>query len=448
MEFRPRPGRRLIPALALLVAFVTLPLAGCTTFISSVRRGHNAYHIGNFGVAHKELSKVAKGFSPKAPAAKLDLAMVELVSGDSEVAINRLRDMRDEFDKLDLAAPIGNIASIVADDNARKFRPSGYEQVMIRSMLALGSLATGNGDADAYALQAQMKQQELAEGAEKRGLAVAKDVYQPLALAPYLRGVLRESTMHDYDDAIRAYQQVSFLRPDFAPATLDIQRCTSGVHSPPNHGALYIIAMVGRGPLLEETDAEATTAAMQIATQAYSIADRERFALPNLVSIKVPKVVVPFSPASAVSIDSSGAWLGATQPLVNVGEMARRQCEAEMPWTLARAIARRLTKEIAISQGTKAVGLDSMGREVTRFALVNVVSLGEHADTRCWGLLPREIQVLRAELPVGKHKVGMTVVDSIGHPAGAKAFADVEIQNGQNTYLTVVASDRQAFVAH
>jgi hypothetical protein len=187
---------------------------------------------------------------------------------------------------------------------------------------------------------------------------------------------------------------------------------------------------------------------MQIATQAYSIADRERFALPNLVSIKVPKVVVPFSPASAVSIDSSGAWLGATQPLVNVGEMARRQCEAEMPWTLARAIARRLTKEIAISQGTKAVGLDSMGREVTRFALVNVVSLGEHADTRCWGLLPREIQVLRAELPVGKHKVGMTVVDSIGHPAGAKAFADVEIRNGQNTYLTVVASDRQAFVAH
>jgi hypothetical protein len=154
--------------LALLVAFVTLPLAGCTTFISSVRRGHNAYHIGNFGVAHKELSKVAKGFSPKAPAAKLDLAMVELVSGDSKVAINRLRDMRDEFDKLDLAAPIGNIASIVADDNARKFRPSGYEQVMIRSMLALGSLATGNGDADAYALQAQMKQQELAEGAERR----------------------------------------------------------------------------------------------------------------------------------------------------------------------------------------------------------------------------------------------------------------------------------------
>jgi hypothetical protein len=63
-------------------------------------------------------------------------------------------------------------------------------------------------------------------------------------------------------------------------------------------------------------------------------------------------------------------------------------------------------------------------------------------------LLPREIQVLRAELPVGKLKVGMTVVDSIGHPAGAKAFADVEIRNGQNTYLTVVASDRQAFVAH
>ena len=31
--------------------------------------------------------------------------------------------------------------------------------------------------------------------------------------------------------------------------------------------------------------------------------------------------------------------------------------------------------------------------------------LPEAADTRCWGLLPDKIQVLRIELPAGRHRV-------------------------------------------
>jgi len=29
----------------------------------------------------------------------------------------------------------------------------------------------------------------------------------------------------------------------------------------------------------------------------------------------------------------------------------------------------------------------------------------ESADTRCWGLLPDQIQVLRVELPAGRHEI-------------------------------------------
>jgi len=430
------------------VAAVMLLVSGCSTLAErGIERGRNAYHVGNFKKAEEELAKVAEGHSTKATAAALDLAMVEIASGKADHAIRRLRKLRDDFDSTDLTAGVGNVASLVADDNIRRYRPSGYEEVMIRSMLALGSLAVGDGDADSYALQAQKKQAELAQAAETRGLGSATDVYQPLALAPYLQGVLREATMHDYDDALRAYQQVSYLQPSFAPVALDIQRCEAGMHSPPNHGALYVIALVGRGPMLKEVDAEATTVSLQIATQIYSLAENERFMLPNLVSIKVPKVTIPSSPAAALSLDSSGVWLGATQPLVDIGEMARRQCEAEMPWTLARSIGRRVLKEVAVSQTTKVVGLKGLPREVTRFAAVNAVSLTEHADTRCWGLLPREVQVLRAELPIGSHKIGLSVVDALGRPVGQKNHAVVQIENGRNTYVTVLASDHQAFVA-
>ncbi|TVQ00886.1 MAG: hypothetical protein EA381_06630 [Planctomycetaceae bacterium] len=432
---------------AIVVLLLVCGLGGCRSLTHGVERARGAYHLGRFDAAHAELTKIADGRTPRAPAAALDLAMVEIASGKAEQAIKRLRKLRDDFEDPSLTAPVGDLASLIADDNVRQYRPSGYEQVMIRSMLALSSLAVGDGDADSYALQAQMFQQDLARQAESRGLKLSQDVYQPLALAPYLRGVLRESTMRDYDDAIRAYEQVTHLRPSFAPAALDIQRCVNGIHSPPDHGALYVIALVGRGPVLDEVSAEATTTALQIASQVYSIAEHERWMLPNLVSIKVPEVRIPYSPAAAVSLDSSGVWLGATQPLVDVGEMAVRQSEAEMPWTLARAVARRVAKEVAVSQTAKAAGLTGGGREIARFASVNLISLGEHADTRCWGLLPREVQVLRAELPVGTHQLGMRVVDASGRALGVQSKTDVRIENGRNTYVTVVASDREAFVA-
>jgi tetratricopeptide (TPR) repeat protein len=433
-------------AVASVAIATVIACSGCASIGRGIERGRMAYHIGDFETAQTELRKVAESRSPAAAAAKLDLAMTEIVTGNSAVAIKSLRELRDDFDETSAAAPVGELASIVADDTVRTYRPAGYEKVMIRSMLSLCSLAVEDGDAESYALQAQMLQADLARQAEQRGLASAGTVYQPLALAPYLRGVLRESTMHDYDDAIRAYQLVSHLEPRFAPAQSDIERCMTGIHSPPGHGVLYVIALVGRGPILEPVEAEATTAALQIASQIQSVASNDQLRLPNLVSVKVPKVVIPYSPASALSLDSSGVWLGATQPLVDIGSMAIRQCEAEMPWTIARAIVRRVTKEVTVSQATKAVGLDGIGRDLATFATVNAWSLTEQADTRCWGLLPREVQVLRAELPKGTHRIGLSVVGPVGDKLGVTKFADVEIRDGKNTYMTVMASDREAFV--
>lgn len=409
--------------------------------------GRQAYYRGDLETARLEFSKVADSRSPLAQAAKLDLAMVELAGGDTESALKRLRESRDAFDEQMKSSLVGDAASMLTDDRSRQFKPAGYEQVMIRSMLSLCSLAAGDGDAESYAMQAQLRQTELARLAEDRGIDLTAQIYQPLALAPYLRGVLREATLHDYDDALRSYQLVSHLQPWFAPAASDIERCGGGIHSAPGHGALYVFACVGRGPVLESVEAPATTAALQIATQVYSLAENQRTMLPNLASVEVPAVRVPFSPGSAVSVDSSGVWLGATQQLVDVAQMATRQNEMEMPWTIARALARRVTKEVAVSQATKSVGLDGLPAEVVRFASVTAWSASEQADTRCWSLLSREIQVLRAELPVGTHQVGFAVVDANGRTIGPRSSQRVEIRNAENTYLTVVAPDRTVMIS-
>ncbi len=434
-------------AWAQVLILLILCFAGCRSMTSHLESGRGAYFSGDLQTARTELSKVAKSRSPLAKTAKLDLALVEFASGDAKAALTQLRESRDAFEEqLDLSV-VGNAAAMITDDRSRQFKPAGYELVMIRSMLSLCSLATDDGDAESYAMQAQVKQTELERAAQERGIDLSHDVYQPLVLAPYMRGVLREATHHDYDDALRSYQLVSHLQPSFAPAAQDIERCGGGVHSAPNHGALYVFACVGRGPVLESVEAPTTTAALQIATQVYSIAEDQRAILPNLASVKVPKVHVPYSPAAAVAIDSAGALLGATQPLVDIGDMAIRQNEVEMPWTIARAVVRRVTKEVTVSQTTKAVGIDGLPGELVRFATVNLWSATEDADTRCWSLLAREIQVLRAELPVGKHRVGFTVVGTDGRKIGPRSTTEVQIDNAENCYVTIIAPDNNAMIA-
>ncbi len=165
--------------------------------------------------------------------------------------------------------------------------------------------------------------------------------------------------------------------------------------------------------------------------------------LPNMVSVQVPQVRIPYSPAVSVSMDSSGVWLGASQTIVDIGGMAQRQNEAELPYTVARAIVRRVTKQVAVSQATNAVGLQGVGSDLVRFAAINAWSATESADTRCWSLLSREIQVLRAELPAGKHRIGMTVVDHAGRPIGPRTLVETQLRDGQNTYITVFAPDQK-----
>ena len=59
----------------------------------------------------------------------------------------------------------------------------------------------------------------------------------------------------------------------------------------------------------------------------------------------------------------------------------------------------------------------------------------EAADTRCWGLLPDKIQVLRLELPAGQHTINLQSLGATGYPLGHMATQQVTIINGRNTYM-------------
>ncbi|MCG8650294.1 MAG: hypothetical protein MI861_10705, partial [Pirellulales bacterium] len=363
---------------------VGLCFHGCARSLHTVGSARDQFAAGDLASAQQALVELSERGDRFSDAASLDLAMVELANGDARGAEQRLRRIRDKFDALPAVAPLQEAASIVTDDTARPFRPAGYEQVMVRAMLSLCSLAGDAADAESYVLQATMKQGELAREADERGILHAADVYQPIALAPYLRGVLREATHRDYDDAAQAYRLVSTFRPEFAAVKADIARASGGTHSAPGHGVLYVIACVGRGPVLRQVDAPATSTALSIASSVLNAETNQEEdgkvdgpALPNIASVKVPQVVLPHSDIAAIGVRIHSTPLGVTQTLSHVGELAQRQSEAEMPWTIARAIVRRVAKESTVASVGDSLGLDGTAGSLFHFAAASAWSGSE-----------------------------------------------------------------------
>ncbi|WP_146527241.1 hypothetical protein [Novipirellula artificiosorum] len=435
---------------------VLLVISGCAGGLRKIDNARGAFAAGDLDTSAETLSELAESRRRFADAAALDLAMVELARGDARSAEQRFRKLRDQFDAQPKLAPLSEVASIVTDDTARVFRPTGYEQIMIRTMLAVCSLATDGADAESYAMQAVMRQKELASEAEDRGVEDVSQAYQAVAFAPYIRGILREATHHDYDDAAKAYQLVSAVQPSFRAATRDMERASVGSHSAPGHGVLYVIGCVGRGPVLREVEAPTTTSAMQIASSVLNAQNNrdndegdsgDVIALPNIASVKVPAVFVPDSGIVAIGVRADGVAVGVTETLTDVGMLAQQQNDAEMPWTIARAVIRRAAKETAVATAGNSLGLSGTAGSLFHFAASSAWSSTEHADTRCWGLLPRQIQVLRVELPAGEYDIGLHSLGPTGMEMGIGRIKPITLIDGKNEYMIAIAPDETIYLA-
>lgn len=472
---RPRRDFPAVTTLALAVTAAVLLVTtggGCARSLKRIDVARQQFVAGDAAAAQSELDRLVRRGGRNARAAELDLAVVELAAGQAAAAEARLRRLRDEFDQPELVGETaGNAASMVSDDNSRPFHAAGYEQVMIRTLLAVCSLARDSGDVESYLNQAVMKQNQLKRQREQRMLQVglgesAIDSAEPepaLALAPYLRGVIREASHHDYDDAQRHYRLVGAMAPQFRPAAEDLQRATVGVHSSPGHGVLYVLSLVGRGPVLEPVEAPVTSVATTIAAHLINL-DREDNvdSVPLHVPVKVPRVVVPSSDIQTIAVETRPlnsaephkvVRHGVTQPLTDVATLARHQNESEMPWTIARAVSRRIIKHTAVSATRRGLDFDGVGGTLFQLAASTAWTASEQADLRCWGLLPREIQVLRAELPVGDHQVSLTptgahgtvsLTDQSGHSTCRSL--PVLIEDARNTYVVAIAPDRFVYI--
>ncbi len=422
------------------VASLVLLTAGCSTHAKRLQSPRQHFYGNDFAAAHAELVKLSEKRRSDHTVAELDLAVIELLDGQPESAEHRLRDVRDRWQELEGKSLADEAQSLVTDDQKRQYSGDPHEQLMIGVFLTLASLMRDGVDAEAYTLQTIARQQKFLEQANENRDEPLSELFGVPPIAPYLRGVLRESTLHDYDDAQRMYQLTADLMPEHAGLLTDIERAGRGVHSQPEHGVVYVIGLVGRGPYKVEKSELVTQAVMLQAGQIVSMLGKYSVP-PTLAPIKIPALECPPKMFDLIGVEVDGQPTATTLPITDLDRLARETYEAQLPRVMARTVARRIVKKgavVAAKHQMQANSAASLAMDVVGVAW----EATESADTRCWGLLPREIQLVRLELPCGRHDLALEPITS-GRPVGAKTHCSVEVQNARNSYVLGYWPDNQ-----
>lgn len=411
-------------------------LTGCVTHWDRIEPVREAYFAGRLSEASLLLDKHQDRRLRNDDVKQLDHAMIDLTMGRPKEAERKLKVIRDKFDHNEQASLAEGAASLLTDDNAKAYAGEDYEKVLIRAFLAISNLMTDGGDVQAYSLQMTDKQDEIIRRVKdkKKEEEEADPVlaYKQVALGPYLRAMLAEESPLTLDDAERARVQVAEWAPEFRDAKHDLQRAKHEVPIAQGHGALYVFAMVGRGPVKEEVDEVATQVSLLIADRIVSAVGK-RGLPPTIAPVKVPKVRRSYAPRRNIDVAVSGRPVGQTATLVDVGAMAEAQGDAHFPRIVAEAVARRVVKKAAIYAVKEGVDATPWSAASIGLSALGVAwEAAESADTRCWSLLPDSIQVLRIELPAGEHEIVLRPSASNGLPPGAESRVRVFIEDGRH----------------
>jgi hypothetical protein len=447
-------GRKAATAFGAVALLAALVGPGCASryaeHLQTVRR--DLYDGGALESAKAEIERRSKKAPKKEQdALTLNAASVALCEGNAGDAKAKLLAVRDRFDELEAQAAKRageSLLTYLADENAASYEGEDYEKVLIRAYLTLAELLSGDGgDARAFAKQIVAKQDAIV-----RGGAIAdpenpekkinpKTAYPRVPLGAYLEGLLLEETYADQNEAARRYEQVAAWAPEFQQAKADVERARTSVHSQPGNGCVYVFAFVGRGPCKEQVYAEATQISLLIADQIFSATNK--YAVPPTVApVPIPQIVVEPPRIACVSVEVDGERTATTETLADVNEMASRQFEATKSQIIARAVVRRIVKKGTVYAAQQVGKVNEWVGLAANVAGV-VWEATETADTRCWGLLPAQIQAARLELPVGERRLTLYPGNRAGERIGTPVETTVRVEPNRNVYVLVNYPDRE-----
>ncbi len=430
--------------------WLAVMLSGCASHVDRVVSVRNDFYAGNLESARTRAQDLRDKHKSDQDVFDLDRAMIELCAGHPKEAEKLLRRVRDDFDKYEEKSAKEIATSMLTDDTKISYAGEDHEKILVRTFLALSNLMGDGGDAQAYALQIGTKQLELAEKSQKKQAEVTPEGEEipaapelpQVALGPYVRAMLNEESSLDANEVVRAREMVVSYVPDFRDGEADLERARDDVACAQDHGVIYLFTMVGRGPIKEVSEDIPTQVSLLIADQIISALGKQTLP-PTIAPVKVAKVVRRPNRIESVQAAIDGDHVGSTATLVDVGELAEAHYQARYNEVLAMAVARRTIKKGSIYLAKEQMQAESNPALDIALTLGGIAwEFSEAADTRCWGLLPEKIQVLRIEAPVGTRTLKLQAADAHG-AYGVPETVTVEVREQRNTYVLANFPDSQ-----
>jgi hypothetical protein len=448
---------RAVALLVILMSVHTLP--GCGTYEERMARVRGAYEDGNYGFCDVELRQLEEIDARNRLLYNLERGVLQLALGQPREGERILLEASRELESEDANGFTEWTRAALLDDRQLDYAGEDYEKILIRVLLTLANVVGDGRDAEAYANSVLERQLEImAEFSDEDGHK-PKEEYKLVAMGAYVRGILAEESPLKTDVALREFQRVAELEPDYTFIEQDLERVKNGKHSAKGNGVIHILALVGRGPFKVEVEEETSATALGIAQLIWAL-HRDRITFPTISSIKIPALAFHADNPETLEVIVDGGATGTTATVTDVEATAEQHFEAMRDYIVARAIVRRVFKIVVTEATQEIVDGAVYGRRTSHtyrhrrrhydsdvgrsFLQLGISLLGalwsgvERADTRAWSLLPASFQVLRLEVPAGEHTLRLRPLGP-GSSGDAVQELRVGVRDGYNTYVVAVA---------
>lgn len=454
-----------------LLLLLTCTGLGCQSTASLQRTAIAEFEAGRPLQTITALQEAEQKRNAETQILEADLAIAELMAGQPQQAGLRLRKVKEELDFLSQKDFGEQALSVVADSRTISYSGREFEKAMIRNLLTLASLLSDRQDAFAYSGQAMeianADFQELqtpaiqpSESSETLTVSHQSTVApQPPegparqaghALAAYLSAVIHSENAMD-----RQLARTSLTRmTTWSNALAAANESTLGTLTPPNHGGVHVITFTDRITDWVPENAVPTSAALLLADQILSAAGDYSLP-PTIAPVKIgrPAASASANPfVTAIVLDNQNHVLpGAT--LIDLNAAAHDSHLAKRDHELAAAVARRIVKKAAVYTAKDQISVEGGSEVDTLLSVGGIIweSL-EKPDTRHLSLLPAQIEVTSATLPVGQHQIRLMAVpeaqtNKSQPPSTPIPAIPVNIQNGRNSVILCFRIGRR-FVGH
>jgi hypothetical protein len=336
-------------------------------------------------------------------------------------------------------------ASLLTNDNARPYEGHVYERVLAHQYQALNYLAAGDGVgalvevrlANAAQVDALAKKENSVdsarEDAAKKGFDAGSydNYFSPMddaasrvktgfqnAATFYLSGLIYEAT-GSTNDAYIDYRKALELVPDNPYVQKDVVRTGLRVgiddvkKLAKQMGNVQVAPKAGEGELVIYAEEGFVPAKQEIRIPIWT--------LRTLNTVSFPFYAGSIAP-SPLYIQVDGMALQ-TALLLDTRALAVRSLKDEVPFMLARAFLRLLTKQELQRQAQKNDSTGLLSLVTTIYSLVT-----DQPDLRSWLTLPGSGQIMRVSLAAGSHRLSLP----------GMAPLDIDVRNGRPTLVHLV----------